>query len=287
MIVGGVAVALIAGFALGKATTSATASPSSTTPNVSTTFNESMPHTHANMGMTGSEVGGLSINMAGYTLVPKQTAYAQGEQTFSFVITGPDAKPMTTFADVNDRPLHFVVARRDLSGYQHLHPVMAPDGTWTVKLNLAAPGMYRAVADFTAIGAAGAMTAVTLGTDLTVAGAYQPVALPAATRTVDVDGYTVSYEGIPQIGATAPLLFRVYQNGSPVTVQPYLGSFGHLVFLRQLDLAYLHTHPETALAGGAVKFWATAPSTGTYRMFFDFQVDGKVHSAPFTLTIGN
>jgi len=78
MIVGGVAVALIAGFALGKATTSATASPSSTTPNVSTTFNESMPHTHANMGMTGSEVGGLSINMAGYTLVPKQTAYAQG-----------------------------------------------------------------------------------------------------------------------------------------------------------------------------------------------------------------
>ncbi|NUR28831.1 MAG: hypothetical protein HOV83_23815, partial [Catenulispora sp.] len=96
LIVGGVAVALIAGFALGKATTGAGAAPTGTTPNVSTTFNESMPHTHANMGMTGSEVGGLSINMAGYTLVPRQTAYAAGEQTFSFVITGPDGKPATT-----------------------------------------------------------------------------------------------------------------------------------------------------------------------------------------------
>jgi len=70
-------------------------------------------------------------------------------------------------------------------------------------------------------------------------------------------------------------------------LDPYLGSYGHLVFLRRLDMAYVHTHPETALAGGAVKFWATAPSTGTYRMFFDFQVNGQVHSAAFTLNIGN
>jgi hypothetical protein len=288
LIVGGIAVALIAGFALGKATAgAATATPGAAPAGVGATFNESMPHTHAMVGMTGSEVGGLSVNAAGYTLVPKQTTYPVGRQTFSFVITGPDGKPVTSFAVVNDRPLHFVVARRDLSGYQHLHPAMAPDGTWTVQLDLPQPGLWRAVADFTAIGAAGAMTAAALGTDLTVAGAYAPVALPKPERTSAVDGYTVTYEGTLQIGATSPLLFRVFKDGSPVTVQPYLGSFGHLVFLRRLDLAYVHTHPETALSGGAVKFWATAPSTGTYRMFFDFQVNGQVHSAPFTLTIGN
>jgi hypothetical protein len=288
LVVGGLVVALIGGYALGKATTSPSAATGQTPSGVSATFNESMPHTHPMTGMTGSEVGGLSINSAGYTMVPVQTAYKPGEQTLTFVITGPDRKPVTTFAIVHDKPMHMVVARRDLSGYQHLHPTMAPDGTWTVTMNLDKPGMWRAVADFTANGAGGAQTAVTVGTDLTVAGAYQPIAVPAAAREVQVDGYTVSYEGTLQIGATAPLLFRVFKDGSAVTaLDPYLGSYGHLVFLRQLDLAYVHTHPETALAGGAVKFWATAPSTGTYRMFFDFQVDGKVHSAPFTVIIGN
>jgi hypothetical protein len=164
---------------------------------------------------------------------------------------------------------------------------MAPDGTWTVKADLDRPGSWRAVADFTANVAGGGQIAVTLGTDLTVAGAYQAVAVPAAAREATVDGYTVTYEGTLQIGATAPLLFRVFKDGKPVNPDPYLGSFGHLVFLRQLDMAYVHTHPETALAGGAVKFWATAPSTGTYRMFFDFQVDGKPLTAAYTLNIGN
>jgi hypothetical protein len=289
LIVGGLVVALVGGFALGKATTSPATNTGQTPSGVSATFDESMPHTHAAMpGMTGTEVGGLSISSAGYTLVPRETAYRTGEQTLTFVVTGPDRKPVNTFAVVHDKSMHMVVARRDLSGYQHLHPTMAPDGTWTVKMNLDRPGLWRAVADFTANGAGGAQTAVTLGTDLTVAGAYQPVAVPAAAREATVDGYTVSYEGTLQIGATAPLLFRVFKDGNAVTgLDPYLGSYGHLVFLRQLDLAYVHTHPETALSGGAVKFWATAPSTGTYRMFFDFQVNGQVHTAAFTLNIGN
>jgi hypothetical protein len=118
-----------------------------------------------------------------------------------------------------------------------------------------------------------------------VAGDYKPVAPPADARTSEVDGYTVAYEGTPTLGATSPLLFRVFKNGTPVTnLDRYLGSYGHLVVLRQLDVAYVHTHPEPDLSGGAVKFWAVSPSTGVYRMFFDFQVDGAVHTASFTLT---
>ena len=76
--------------------------------------------------------------------------YQAGVQTLSFTITGPDRKPVTDFAVVHDKPMHMVVARRDLAGYQHLHPTMAPDGTWTVKVDLDKPGPWRAVADFTA-----------------------------------------------------------------------------------------------------------------------------------------
>ena len=67
LIVGGLTVALIAGFALGKATSAGPANGTGQTPSgVGATFDESMPHTHAAMpGMTGTEVGGLSISTAG------------------------------------------------------------------------------------------------------------------------------------------------------------------------------------------------------------------------------
>jgi hypothetical protein len=74
--------------------------------------------------------------------------------------------------------------------------------------------------------------------------------------------------------------------GQPAPLQPYLGAFGHLVALRQGDLGYVHVHPEEQMVDGKVKFWLAAPSAGTYRMFFDFQVAGRVHTAAWTVTVG-
>src|SRR5699024_680787 len=76
-------------------------------------------------------------------------------------------------------------------------------------------------------------------------------------------------------------------NGEPVTeLEPYLGAFGHLVALRQGDLAYLHVHPHGEApqagetSGPQVPFEATAPTPGRYLLFFDCQVDGQVYTAP-------
>ena len=75
-------------------------------------------------------------------------------------------------------------------------------------------------------------------------------------------------------------------DGKAATLEPYLGAFGHLVVMRQGDLAYVHVHPETQLADGKVKFWLSVPSGGSYRMFFDYQVAGRVHTAAWTFTVG-
>ncbi len=75
-------------------------------------------------------------------------------------------------------------------------------------------------------------------------------------------------------------------------LQPYLAAYGHLVALRQGDLAYLHVHPDGApgdgrtKAGPAIVFHTTAPSDGTYRLFLDFKHGGVVRTAEFTLTAG-
>lgn len=270
--VGGLVAALVAGFALGKVI-----KPASPTANAQTGAPSATPnggHDHGPAATAGSEVGGLAISSGGYTIEPRSHDAGQ----LSFVIKDAQGTPVTDFAVVHEKLLHLIVVRRDFTGYQHLHPTMAPDGTWSVAADLSKPGLWRVFADFTAD------TPQTLGYDLTVPGDYQPVAVPAAARESTVDGQTVTYEGTPVVGATSPMVFRV--DGGAAQLAPYLGSFGHLVVLREGDLGYVHVHPEPQLSDGAVKFWLSAPSRGTYRMFFDYQVGGKVRTGEFTLRVG-
>jgi hypothetical protein len=297
-------VTLFAGYGLGRLNngTSPTApNPAAATPNgmagmPGMTVDESRPHAHnadgtvAQSGVagagTGAAVGGLALTSDGLTLVPQTMTYRKGlAQPLRFTITGPGGAAVTTYAIVHDKPLHLIVIRRDLSGFQHLHPTMAPDGTWSVGLTLAAPGSYRAIVDFTAI-VGGRQVATTLGTDLTVPGSYAPVALPAPVREDATKDFTVSYEGTPRTESTQPILMSVTgADGLPATLEPYLGAYGHLVVLRQGDLGYVHVHPESQLVDGKVKFWLAAPGPGTYRMFFNYQVAAQVHTAAWTTTV--
>jgi hypothetical protein len=238
-------------------------------------------------GAGGVQAGGLAVSANGLTLAPATTTFAVGRaQPFTFRILGADGKPVTTFAVLHDKQLHLIVARRDLSGYQHLHPTMTADGVWSIALTLPSAGSWRAFADFTAIDAAGQETPATLGVDLAAPGSYVPVVLGPPSRVAATGGYAVGYEGDARTGATQPLLVRVTgPGGALAALQPYLGAYGHLVVLREGDLGYVHVHPEPELVGGAVKFWLAAPGPGRYRMYFDFQVAGAVHTAAFTTTV--
>jgi hypothetical protein len=289
-------VVLFAGYGLGRLNNSA---PPAATPAVDQMAGMSMgegePHVHNADGTVtsntvaqsaGSVVGGLSLSSGGLTLVPLTTTFAAGRtQRLSFRVAAAGGVPVTTFTVVHDKLLHLIVVRRDLTGYQHLHPTMSPDGTWSIDLTLAAPGMYRMIADFTAV-VGGRPVAATLGSDLTVAGDYTPASLPAPARSVRTGEYTVGFAGTPDTRSVQPILISVTgPDGRPAALQPYLGAFGHLVVIRQGDLGYVHVHPETQLVDGKVKFWLAAPSQGTYRMFFDFQVAGQVHTAAWTVEV--
>ncbi|WP_328807616.1 hypothetical protein [Nonomuraea antri] len=220
------------------------------------------------------------MSQHGYTLNPLTTVKAGAPTDFRFTVTGSDGRPVTGYQVEHDKKLHFIVVSRDLTTFQHLHPELAPDGTWSVKLTLPAAGPYRAFADFAPIGGSG----VTLGADLLVPGDHRPEPLPEVSRTATVDGYTVTLDGDLVPGRAAKLTLTVGKDGEPVTdLQPYLGAYGHLVALRAADLAYLHVHPEESeQAGPEITFYAEAPSGGDYRLFLDFQHDGEVHTADFT-----
>ena len=141
------------------------------------------------------------------------------------------------------------------------------------------PGSYRVYADFVPTGHDG----LTLATDLAVAGPFTPQPLPAPSTTDEVAGYDVTIEGELVAGADSTITVTVRRDGRPVTdLQPYLGALGHLVAIRDGDLAYLHVHPLDPVdgAGGpTVRFAVDVPSAGTYGLYFDFSHGGSVHTA--------
>jgi hypothetical protein len=177
------------------------------------------------------------------------------------------------------------MVRRDLTGFQHLHPRMSTDGTWRIPLTLTKSGDWRVFADFRP---EGRDRQVILGVDVPVAGEYRPEPLPEPGPSATVDGYTVAVAGHLTAGRTSRLTLHVVRDGRPVTdLQPYLGAYGHLVALRAGDLGYLHVHPqETDSAGPAITFDVEVPTAGAYRLFLDFQHNDAVRTASFTATAG-
>jgi hypothetical protein len=234
---------------------------------------------HSTSDESQSKAKGLAQAENGLRLVVDDAAQVAASQGLRFRIVGKDDATVRQFDVEHDRRMHLIVVRRDLSGFQHLHPGQTADGGWEVPLRLAAAGTYRLFADFSSSG-----EAHTLGTDLQVDGRFVARELPHPTATAQTDsGYEVRLD---ETGGE--VRFTVFEDGRQVRdIEPYLGARGHLVALREGDLAFLHVHPESrASKGSDIRFGVEYPSEGRYRLFLQFKLDARVHTAAFTREVG-
>ena len=221
----------------------------------------------------------------GYRLVPATTSLVPAGGTFRFAITAQDGGAVHRFTAIHERDLHLIVVNRELTTFHHVHPTLDVDGNWSIDLPALDPGSYRAVADFQI--ADGPRLA--LGTDLTVAGQYQPTELREPTGRDSTDGYDVELAVERNDSGEVKAELTVRRNGELVTdLEPYLGASGHLVAMRRGDLAYAHVHPVEGdgSAPGVVTFDAELTTAGRYGLFFDFKHNGTVHTAAFTFDQG-
>jgi hypothetical protein len=250
---------------------------------------EGMPTTEQNAAQDELP-GGLMSRQDGYSLELAETRVdAKKDVPLRFRITDFSGAPVTRYVDSHEKQLHLIVVRRDMVGFQHVHPVLDGNGTWSVPVDLSRAGDYRVFADFVPAGG----EALTLGADVHAGGRYDPQPLPPVATSTTVDGYTVSLSGNLKANESSMLTLSVSRNGKPVTdLQPYLGAYGHLVALRTSDLAYLHVHPMgepsdgTTPAGPEIGFHTTVPSNGNYRLFLDFRHNDVVRTAEFTVSVG-
>ena len=239
---------------------------------------------------------------------PAGAAKPNTPTTVSFTIRSPDGSPLTAFkrGPGPHTGVHLILVRDDLAYIVHRHPPIAPDGTIGEKVTFPAPGTYRAVIDV--YPRYGDQRNFQLFRNVRVAGAYKPKPLPRPARSVTVDGYTFTLDQVPKLRAIQAAFLKLSvtdPNGKPAHFMPWYGALAHAIFFRKGSLDYFHTHVCakgasgcTSLLGGAkvtgtsttpgkLTVGVLVPVPGTWRLFLQTQVNGRILTAPFTLNVAS
>ena len=236
-------------------------------------------------------VRGTTVVENGLRLVVDDPELRRGRtETVRFRVVEDSGETVRDFDVEHTKRMHVIVARRDFEGFQHLHPEQVEDGSWSLPLKLEDAGSYRFFADFSH-----EKEKATLATDLRVDGKTDLKPIPEATPgALSEDGYHVELDaGDVRRGKETELRFKITKDRRTVHTEPYLGAGGHLVALREGDLAFLHVHPiehpeddaEGAEHDDSIGFAATFPTQGRYRLFLQFKTaaePARVQTVAFT-----
>jgi hypothetical protein len=219
---------------------------------------------------------GLAVAADGFRLALESPTVAAGRSELAFAVLDDEGEPVRAYDVLHERRLHLIVVSRDLSQFRHLHPALGDDGLWRARTDFE-PGVHRVFADFSSGG-----TRTVLGADVLVQGRVDYHAAPAVTEVAPAGPYDVTVSDTElRAGTEQPLEFAISRGGADVVPDPYLGARGHLVILRDDDLAYIHAHAEENVR--TAEFETTLPSRGRYRAFLQFKAGGSVRTAEFVL----
>ena len=225
-----------------------------------------------------------------------------------FTIIQPDGKPLTQFkrGPGPHTGVHLIVVRRDLAVIVHRHPPVAANGRLDDTITFPEPGPYRVVIDVYPKNVSGPVPNFQLFSTIRVAGAYRPQPLPAFSPTETVDGIRFTLHGTPRLHAIEPAFLDFTVTGAagkPATFTPWFGALAHAIFFRKGSLDYFHTHvcapgasgctsligsarvTGTSATPGKLSVGVLVPVPGTWRLFLQCSVGGKVVTAPFTLAV--
>jgi hypothetical protein len=246
-----------------------------------------------------------TFGLAGFT----PTRFAAGKPArLSFTIDQPSGKPLTSYR-TGPGPhtgVHLIIVRSDLGALIHEHPPVGADGRISETITLPTPGRYRVVIDAYP-NLSGPLRNFQLFRVITVPGTAPKVGLGPFRRTAVVSGYRFTMTNRPRLKAISPAFLTLdvaRPDGTPAKFTPWFGALAHAIFFRSGSLDYFHTHVcsagktgctsilgSTRITGratkpGQLRVGVLVPVPGTWRLFLQCKVDGRVLTAPFTLLVG-
>jgi hypothetical protein len=211
---------------------------------------------------------------------PVEMRYRKGDLRLR-VLHPETRRPVERFETVHEKLFHLFVIRQDLEFFLHEHPAPSGPGEFRLKLPLPQPGMYRLLCDFYPQGGAPQMVPLTL---LTGPPGPKPVLQTdlRTKRTQNLGVELVTEPPEPLAGKKTLLFFRLDPADG---LEQYLGAWGHLLAASDDLVDLIHSHPAIADGGPQVQFNLIFPREAVYRIWVQFQRQGVVNTAVFTVPV--
>jgi hypothetical protein len=238
----------------------------------------------------------------GMTLVPVTPAIAEDfNLKFESFPKAPKPNEKVRLRFAFFKRFHLFIVSQDMSDFQHIHPTLEADGSFTIETTLPRAGNYKVYSDiYPNEGAPQVLqqSLVTAGYANDLLSGQARLA-PDSSLTRIVDGMKIELKLEPsRIIAGQPLALKYHltdaRTGEPVRdLVPYLGAWGHTLILSEDQSDYIHSHPEevvpdsedkSKLRGGPdATFNAFLPRPGNYRIWTQFQRGDLLTTVSFTV----
>jgi hypothetical protein len=200
------------------------------------------------------------------------------------------------FVEVHERIFHLFVVSQDLRHFEHTHPTLAADGSLEVDVTLPRAGAYQLYTDFLPEGG----TPQLLQRALLTSGFAEDPASGRARLAADIrektDGdITVALQISAGEGLVAGRqeMFRLRLSDTntklPIRdLEPFLGAPAHALIISEDLVDAVHSHPLEEFSrptGPDIVFDAVFPRPGFYKLWVQFQRQGRVALVAFVLPV--
>ena len=222
-------------------------------------------------------------------LTVKPRVFRAGEKVqLKFRVADPrTGKTVDHYEIVHEKLFHMFLVSDDLQYFVHDHPVPQPDGTFLYDETFPKPGLYRVAGDFYPTGGTPQLIANTVivpgapGSEVKLA---SPSLRPelGVSHCANMDVELVMDPPQPIAGMKTLLFFHVNPGDG---LEKYIGAWGHMLVASDDLIDMFHDHPFIADGGPQVQFNIIFPRARTYKVWVQFQRNGVVNTASFTVPV--
>jgi hypothetical protein len=237
---------------------------------------------------------------------------AEQQVDLSFVVKNSKGETVKNLPLVHEKPMHLIVVSEDLAEFYHLHPEAQADGSYKASFAFKNGGKFKLYADLSPI----KDNQIIRIFDLAVAGserAKEELKTDAKLEKTVEDLKVVLKPDADLIANREIMLnFSVLdaRTNQPVTdLQKYLGEMAHFVVINRELNEFVHAHPVSmdnvkgeqhqhegnsqakhddklmSSSANLIAAHVAFPKAGIYKIWAEFQRNGKVTAVPFVVNV--
>jgi P-type Cu+ transporter len=215
-------------------------------------------------------------------------SHSEGSQVNAFVFNDKDnikiflkdkaGNPVDDLEVNHEKLFHLIIVDEQLQKYYHVHPERTGKGEFTIG-NLLPNGYYKAFVDIKPKNYAYEVDPIPFVVGIPKSETHGHALEPDTTFSKNVDGENVTLKvSTFMANETVQLSFKLDQTN----LKPYLGAMGHVVILDEYGKKFLHVHP----ANDTEPIFETKfEKPGIYKIWAEFQQNGKVRAFPFVIEV--